>query len=426
MASVRKSVLYSVAGYAVWSACSFLLFSMLTKITDLETSGLYQYAIALVTPITDFAALNLRSLQNTDAKADYHTSTYMALRWLAMSLAMVVIAGLGFALGQTTLTVICLVLFAVRAGIEWLDDVFHGLFQSLDRMDLVARSLVVRSVLGLVIFGVTLAVTRSLVMAMVAHVLVTAAVYVWDHATARRLSAAPNLTDAQQRSLARGIAPVFAWLDMRRLAWLALPLAITVYLVSANTMAPRYAVEQVLGKEALGIFAAYAYIVVIGRLGIIATGVALSTPLAQAYQAGDRRRYLTLFGKMIAISAALLVIMPLVGMLAGAPLIRLLYTEEYTRDLPVLTLVLFGGALGYVGNLCGYGMTSMRILRPQVPVYAVTLAVTVFLAWQWVPAHKLEGAAWAMIVGNAVQAVLSALVCAYGLARIPPGGTVVS
>jgi len=83
-----------------------------------------------------------------------------------------------------------------------------------------------------------------------------------------------------------------------RLAWLSLPLGLTMLLLSLNTNIPRYFIEHYLDTSALGIFAALAAVTRASDMVVQALGQSASPRLAKLYAASDSKSFCRILFKV--------------------------------------------------------------------------------------------------------------------------------
>ena len=159
---------YTGFGSAVSLLSQYGILMAIAKLGTPTAMGQYTFAQALTAPIMIFWQLQLRQLQVTDAKQEVHFTDYFSLRLVCTVLALVTVvivaAGLGYRGALLALTL----LVAAAKAIESTADVLHGRLQRLERMDLVARGLVCRGVIGLAAVIVALAAGRGILGATVA------------------------------------------------------------------------------------------------------------------------------------------------------------------------------------------------------------------------------------------------------------------
>ena len=159
---------------------------------------------------------------------------------------------------------------------------------------------------------------------------------------------------------------------------------------------PRYFVEHYLGEAALGYFAALAYITVAGNTVTAALGQSAAPRLAR-YYISDRRAFVRLLLKMVLLAASLGAGGVVVAVVAGRPLLTLIYRADYAQHAHVLTWLMVAGAISYVASMLGYGMTAARKFRVQVPLNVGVTGVTALACWLLVPRFGLQGAAYALL-----------------------------
>jgi O-antigen/teichoic acid export membrane protein len=99
--------------------------------------------------------------------------------------------------------------------------------------------------------------------------------------------------------------------------------------------------------------------------------------------------------------------------LAGAPLLRLLYTPEYAGHVGLLGLLMAAAAISYLASFLGYAMTAARLFRTQVPLFALVALATAVACHLGVPEQGMRGAAWALMAAAGVQLIGSALVVGF-------------
>src|ERR1035437_5155132 len=143
--SLRLNFSWTVMGNVVYGGTQWGILVLLARLGDPGAVGQFSLGLAITAPIMLFASLSLRAVQATDARTEFQFRDYAGLRILMTIIAACVIFGVSGALyrGETALTVAA---FAVSKGIESLSDVIYGLWQQQERMDLIAKSLMLRGV----------------------------------------------------------------------------------------------------------------------------------------------------------------------------------------------------------------------------------------------------------------------------------------
>lgn len=360
---------------------------LLAKLTSPERVGEFALALAVTGPVFMLTNLQLRTVQATDARGEFEFPDYLALRLLSTFAGLVVIAVIALA-GRYEPSVTCVVLaMGLAKAVESISDLFYGFFQHVERLDIMATSMVLKGGLsvaalwaGLRLFG-HLAV--AVLMLAVAWALSLA---LYDVRKGRHASRAAASRSWSLRPRWRG--PI-----LFRLLVLSFPLGLVTGLISLTSNIPRYFLERSHGARELGLFAAVAYIAVAGGTIVNAIGQAISPRLSKYYAGGHRAQ----FGRLVigALVAAALVggAGIAVASLAGAPLLAVLYRSEYSAGSEVLVWMMGAAALSYAGSMLGYSITAARRFNVQAPLYLVAAIVTTSACVLLVPARAGIGAA---------------------------------
>ncbi|RYE72585.1 MAG: hypothetical protein EOP19_30340, partial [Hyphomicrobiales bacterium] len=280
----RRASLYSLLGYGVWSAFNFLMFASVTKLATREAAGAFALVIAVTSPILDFAQLNTRALQNTDAQHRFTFADFLGLRTLTMGLAVLLFLGYALLVRNPLEVRVSVVLFGLRGAMDGLIDTHYGMLQRLDRMDAVGKSMAARGLLGFLAFALGFKFTGNLIVATGATCLTSLGMLlIIDRPSTLRVARTKEHPAGRAGLGARFIRP-----EMQAIAVLATPLAITILMTSFNLQVGRLILEKHRGLAEVGVYGALQYLIVIGRVPVIALGVALSTPLSERVANGDR------------------------------------------------------------------------------------------------------------------------------------------
>ena len=399
--SLRQNFAWTVLGNVVYAACQWGMLVALAKLGSPSLVGQFALGLALCAPVMMLANLQLRSVQATDARNEYRFGDYLALRLATTALAFAAICLIAWLAGYRWQTALVVILVGVAKSVESFSDVIYGLMQKYERLDRIAIAMMLRGLGSVVVFALTLWLTRSAAWAVVALAAWWSAVLLtYERKTGGELLKAFGAADAR-------FAASWEWARMRQLAWLSLPLGVVMVLISLNTNIPRYFVEHYLGEAALGYFAALAYVMVAGYTVMNALGQSATPRLARYYQS-NRVEFRRLLAKMLLVAAAVGAAGILVVVLWGRPLLTLLYRPDYAQHANVFVWVMVAAAISYVLSVFGYALTSQRVLRSQVPLVGAMVVVSTLACYFCVPAFGLLGAAVALVASNLVGTFIGA------------------
>ena len=403
--SLQSNFAWTFAGNVVYAAGQWAILSLFAKLGSREMLGQYALAGAITSPVVMLSHLNLRAVLATDTAGKHPFGDYMAVRLAATTAGLAVVAFLAWSTAGAA--PLAGVIFAVGAAqsAENISDIYYGAMQRRECMDWIARSMMVRAVVSVAALGVVLAVTRSILPAAIALVAGRVAVLlIYDR---RRGSAG----ECRARSGRTGVLAV---------ARAALPLGMVLMLASFNTNLPRYAIEHRLGTPALGAFAAAASFMTTGNTVVNALGQTVTPRLARYFAERSLGRFLRLASQVVLMALALGVAGVAAAMLAGAPVLRILYSPEYAGLAPLLVQVMVAAIPVYGAGVLGYVVTSARAFDAQLPLFCAAAASCGLAAWLLVPRFGLAGAPMALALSACVQIAGEIAILARTIRRLEP------
>jgi O-antigen/teichoic acid export membrane protein len=408
--SLRANVSWTLAGNVVYAGCQWAMLLVLARLGDPTMLGQFALGLAVTTPVIMFANLQLRGVLATDTTCDYAFGHYLALRLITTTLAQAAIAAIVIGVGYRRETALVILAMGVAKGLEWVSDIFYGLLQRHERMDLIATSLMIKGPLSLLALAFGILLTGSVLAAVVGLAVMWAVLLLgYD-----MRNGAVVLRDAG------GLRLSWAGGPLGRLACLALPLAFVMMLGALNTNIPRYFLERTLGEAQLGIFTAIASLMVPGQLIVGAFGQAAIPRLARDYADGRTPAFRVLLGKQLAVAGALGVGGILAAMLGGEALLHLLYGPRYSGYGDLLVWLMGAAAAIYLASALGWAMTAARYFAAQIPLVLAVVGVSTAVCWWMVPTHGLRGAAVAMLIAALVWVAGSGVIVTHGLRRCRP------
>ncbi|MDX2475703.1 MAG: lipopolysaccharide biosynthesis protein [Candidatus Krumholzibacteria bacterium] len=407
--SMRHNFSWTFAGNLVYAASLWVILSLLTKVGDTGTVGRFSLASVIATPIVMFGNLQLRALLTTDVRGDYTLSDYVGLRLLALPVALVVVVVVAV-LGYSGDQILVIGLFGLARVVESCSDILYGYAQKRERLDLVARSMIIKGIVTVVVVGGTYVATLSLPAAMSALVAAwLVPLLAYDLPQCRKLTG---------ELVGDSLRPAWRWPNLRSLVWTALPMGVVMLLIQLRNTIPRTILEAHYSENELGIFAALAYLVIVGTTVTLALAQSSLARLSVYYAEGQAGPFRRTVGKLVLIGVGLGVAAVLVAWLLGAPILNLIYEEEYGDHADLLVLIMAAGGVLFVANLLGAPATATRNFRGQMVVHLINVGVLYGLGTTLIPRLGMIGTAWTMLGGALWVTVGYAGLVWYGYRRL--------
>ncbi len=406
--SLRRSTVWTGAGDAVYAVCQWGLLVVLARLGTPEMVGQFALALAITAPVLLFSNLGLRPLQSTDAHHQFVFGDYLTLRLImnAVALGVIILIATQYRIDMAA----TIFVVGVAKCVEAVSDVYFGLLQKHERMDLIARSLCLKGFFSLIaftsgflLFGTVLGASGGLLLAW------SIVLFIYDIRKGHTILA---LTQSLSR-----VTPASRSFQIRTLMALAVPLGIGGMLLSLNSSMPRYFIELYWGERSLGIYAGMAYVTVAMGMLVNSVGQSLSPRLSQYWAAGSLRSFRGLLGKF-ALFATIWGLLGIgVGVVGEAKILTLLYGNEFTDHSETFVWLMAVAAISHLSSVCGFGMTAARIIRSQSVQFACVAVVGLIGSLILIPRYGLIGAAWSFGASLLTQLVLSFLCLSIEMSR---------
>jgi O-antigen/teichoic acid export membrane protein len=410
--SLRRDAAWALLGQLVFAVCHWGGFIVLGRLAGPQELGRYALALAVVTPIMLFGGLQMRQLQVADVMQSHPFQDYLAVRLAGTACAGVIVLVIA-PVAYSWEVALPILLVGLARGIESLSDVHYGLAQRHKQFDLIAQSMMLRGVLGLLALATGYYLTEDLAIGLVGMAAAWGLVWsLFDRATTKRWRHPPEYKPAWKPSLKRRLD----------LAWTAVPLGIAMLLITLNPNVPRYFIEGMVGLEALGLFTAMAHFVVAGRMLINAVCQAAFPRLADLYAAGDLPSLRRLLVRLMAVSAVPGLVGLLVAIAFGRDLLSLVYGPQFAAAANVFPWIMLVGVVLHAETPFGYGLTAMHQIKVQPLIFGLTVVVNAAGCFLLVPRYGLLGATFPWLGAVACQLLLS-LAVHWRCLRRPAGGT---
>lgn len=400
--TLRRNFAWSFVGNSVYNLTQWLLLVVLARLGDAELVGQFALSLAISAPVFLCIGLNLRVVRATDVSRVWRQVDYLRLRSLLNILAAIVTMIVGLLLGMRGQELSVLAAIAAAKCVEAASQTYYGLFQLRERLDLVARSLLLRAATGAVLFVVGVAATDRLVFACLGLFLGwLLPLLVLDRRMGRQL-VSTELTRHQP------LSNEVDWQAMIALARKASPLGVDAGLSSLSINVPRYLVEIVLGTARLGVFAALAYLAQVITMITGSMGETVVPRLAVYHAARERRMYLRLLAQLTCFGAAVTLTAVAGALLLGEPFIRLTLGPEYV-DISLLVVLMLSAGLTTIQRCLGRGLQAAHRYKAFLMADVATLGAITLIGPFLVADLGVVGAAWSLCVGFATGILVTLL-----------------
>lgn len=392
-----KKFLWNMLGSLANAFSSMILLIIVNRVTNAYNGGLFSLGFSTAQMMTTVGTLEVRNYQATDIKETFKFNDYYSFRICTCLLMMICSIGYVFANGYTLDKLLVTLLLCLYKMIEAYSDVFEGLFQQKDRIDLSGKTMCYRVCLSTVIFILSIVITKSLLSSitlMFLSSLVFAILYNRKLTTENWFSY--NLT--------------FNFKIWKEILIQCLPLAIGAFIILYMGNAPKYAVDSLLGEEIQNIFSILFMPAFIINLFSLFAFRPMLTSLAIAWDRDDNSRFFKIilgaFAWLLIISCVCL----LGAYLLGIPILTRLYGLDLSNYKTELMLIMLGGCVNAFSTILRFTLTVIRKQMISILGYIIAFVFTIILCPVFVTNLSILGACISYIFSMLILSIVFILI----------------
>lgn len=404
----RKKTLLFTAGSLLYFFAQWLMTVIIVKTSGFELAGLLSLAMSVTSAPAIVALFNVRTYQISDIKGKFSNKAYIVSRVFTCFAAFAVCLIVSLLNHYSAEKIQAILSFMLFKLVESFADVYAGIEQKNNRLDLAGISLLIRGICTVAVFYAVLLISGNLTLANVAiafsSVIVVALIDFHFYS---------GLPFHEEESLSASVKAA------SKLLLVCLPLAIVGFLNNFSFSIPKLILEQNHGQTILGIYNSLSSPTLVIQL-VAATFFAPFIPeLANLYSEGDKAgftRRAFRFAKIAAVLSAVCMIGVVVLHWTG--LLKMLFVFMYAEDigsyvgwfLPVCVLSMLIAMNACLFNIC----TLMRMMKIQLAIGAVGIVSSFAFSWLLIPGSAVSGTIYALIATALCQILVQAIIIGHG------------
>jgi O-antigen/teichoic acid export membrane protein len=392
MASLKKNIGASFIGNIVYALSQWLLLIILAKLGDEKVIGVYALALAVVSPIFSLGNMNLRAVQATDAETAVSFTSYARFRHLTSLISILVcflVAAFVYRGNlDTCFAIFCLAFYKY---FESQSDLVHGYLQKMERMDLIAYSIMLRGFFNLIIIGTAYYFTHDLIQALAISIIKSWMIYfIYDARNFRRF--ATGQTHLTKNSL-----------ELFKIAW---PLGIVIFANTLNLNIPRYFIAEYYDEAMVGVFASISYFIVAGSTLVNAVGQSAIPRLAK-YGYTNLRQFRLLSRQVFLLITLVGMVGVLIAQYLGVMILQLVYTTTIAAYYPLFVQIMWAGVAIYSSTAIGCSLTALRDFKSQSVFSVINMLIMLVSSWYLIREFGLPGAAAAIGLTHVIKLLMA-------------------
>lgn len=397
---MKRNFIWNIVGSTAVAAFTVIISLMITRISGLDAAGIFSIGIAIANLLYTVATFGIRNFQASDVKGEYKFNDYLYTRVFTCIVAIItslfIIYNNHYKL-DVLLVILVLCLYKV---IDAISDVYQGMFQLNNRLDIAGKSNFIRIVASVVLFTLILFYTNNLLVACLGMFLINAAlVYVYDIRKAKSFLKYEGKTN---------ISTVFNIL--RNTVTLFGTLFLLTYIVNSS----KYAIDQFMGTEEQAIYNILFLPSLVINLAMEFLLRPILVSLAYKWENDDIKSFLLEIYKIVGIAIICGGIGIIVSYYIGIPVLQILYKVPLEQYKWILIILMTSAGITAIGRVFTYGLITMRKQKILLICYVMGALGAYFLTTILVREYGMMGAA----VGNLGVSIILSISLWIALIRI--------
>lgn len=391
--NLKRDYFWNSIGVFLQNATSPLLLIAITRINGIDTSGLFSFAFAISIVLFAFGLWGGRLYQVSDAKREFDHRSYIVARMI-LAVAMVVAAILFTLVNNYDIykTSVIIILVGYKA-IESIADSIYGVLQVHNGLSYVGKSLIYKSVLGLVLFVLVDIVTGNIILSSLTLVFVNIVfVLLYDTRLASKLDDIKIKSSLVKRYIRDGFT------ILKRTAVI---FAVT-FLATFSINIPRYFIDKYDTDQ-------------IGYFGIIAMPITLIAifmsfilqpnivNLTRMYAHAKYDDFKKVINKVMNITFGFGVAVALGTFFVGVPLLNLIFGVDFSQHKTELMIMIIGGITNAFVAIFIIILTIMRKFKAQFYALLFTNVILVLASMILVERYGIMAGVSLFAVANLIQ-----------------------
>lgn len=377
--NMAKNFGWNMIGSLLFAASTIILTIVTTRIVGESLGGDFAIALSTAQLMASIGYYEVRTIQVTDINNQFTFSDYFFHRILTnllmMACAVIFILIKGYGLEKGCLVIIICILKLL----DTFADVYEGLFQKNERLDLSGKSLAIRTIASTFVFCAVLLFTKNMYIAAAMSIIIAIVCICIFNLWLKDHFISESVQFHKQR----------IW----RLFIECFPLFAGTFMFSYVSNASRYAIDALLSANYVAYFTAI--FLPVSTINLVSGFIfkPLLTTFANKWQSETTREFMVLMARFVLMIVGITLCAIVGGYFIGLPILSLLYgidLEAYRWDLVILLL---GGGFSAFSTIEYYCLAVMRAQKSIFSGYLFAFILSLIIPNILVSYAGVQGAA---------------------------------
>lgn len=385
-ASTRQIYFWNMFGSFSNALSSVIFLMIVARTLTGEEEDTFSIAFSIAQLMYTIASFQVRVYQSTDVNEEYSFGDYFGFRIITSILMIFSTAGYVLLHGYSGMKAIIIITLCLYRLLDAIADVFEGLYQQKERLDIAGRFLSFRVVLSMIGFATILHITRNLLFGCIGIVVIYGLITILF---------AVRHTGQFLESNAKILE--FRFASFKKMAISVFPIFLNGFMLMYIFNVPKNAIDSGLNMGVLPVGSQILYNILFMPASVINLMFIFFRPqitrMAVYYSEGSINSVNKTARRIGLILAGTTVFIVVAGVTIGLPILGFIYNKNLGDYKIEFMLILLGGGFSTLATLMDNLLTIVRKQHLNLISYGASLVVALIIVNPLVNHYAIIGAA---------------------------------
>ena len=391
--SLFKNLSYTTVGMILYNIALWILGFIILRILGTLESGYYSVAMSIGATLYGISLWGLRGYIVSNEEGFYY-GDYIVVRLISILISIVALIVIIIFSGYNMHQNIVVLLYSVFKFSEAMIELFDCLYQRELKMDINAKSMIIRSILLVIVFFIVLSISKSLIFGLICMIFITILVlYFYNYKKLKEIN----------------FKFQFNFKNVKKIILLTLPIMCFEMLSALNVSIPRLRYANIGDMNLLGVYSSIYTIIIFLQLVIQILIVSFAPYMAKDYLENKIGNFIKKVIMLFGLSIFLAFIAEVCVYFLGEFVIGLLYGNEIAPYYSVMYLAIISGTTLGMTWIFSQLFVILKKNYIQLICIAISVLFCFYLSNKLVVWNDLNSISIVLIYSNIIFCVISIL-----------------
>ena len=388
----NRNFTWNTIGTGLNAFTSLFFMIIVTRINGVDEAGIFTLAFSTATILYSIGIYAGRIYQVTELNEEISDKDFIASRIITCILMIIFILGFCLFRGYDAEKLVIFLLLTIYKVLEAFSDVIYGILQKHDNLDIVGKSLFIKSLISILIFLILNLITKSIIFSIIAMIVICVIIMItYDFKRAYTYI-----------DFSRKIKMQNVWNIFKKGFFVFAISFLGMYVLNA----PKYAIDTYLTNDYQTVFGIIVMPATV--IGLVAQFLIFPylNKIVELYKNKDLKNLKKLLLKIISIVIAFGIIATLLGYFIGTQILGFIYGINLSMYKTGLAVIIVSATLYTIGTICSSILTTVRETFSQFIIYILVAIVAMILSNILTYKSGIKGAVFAYFLIMVVQSTL--------------------